>query len=111
MSLNESIVEDAALGWFGELGYEGGHGPPLAPGEPAAERDSFSEVVLVGRLREAIRRLNTVIPRSRTLATLRDTLLSGELSLPAAMLATQAGVGDGSYSKSSNNSKPTETNP
>jgi type I restriction enzyme S subunit len=52
---------------------------------------------------------------SRTLATLRDTLLpkllSGELSLPAAMLATQAGVGDGSYSKSSNNSKPTETNP
>ena len=62
MSLNESIVEDAALGWFGELGYEGGHGPPLAPGEPAAEWDSFSEVVLVGRLREAIRRLNTAIP-------------------------------------------------
>ena len=58
MSLNESIVEDAALEWFGELGYAVGHGPHLAPGEPAAERDSFSEVVLVGRLREAIRRLN-----------------------------------------------------
>ena len=55
MSLNESIVEDAALEWFGELGYAVGHGPHLAPGEPAAERDSFSEVVLVGRLREAIR--------------------------------------------------------
>ena len=84
MSLNESIVEDAAREWFGELGYAVGHGPQLAPGEPAAERDSFSEVVLVGRLREATRRLNPAIP-SRTLATLRDTLLpklmSGELSV------------------------------
>jgi hypothetical protein len=45
VSLNESIVEDAALEWFGELGYAVGHGPHLAPGEPAAERDSFGEVV------------------------------------------------------------------
>ena len=62
MSLNESIVEDAALEWFGELGYAVGHGPHLAPGETAAERDSFGAVVLVGRLREAIRRLNPAIP-------------------------------------------------
>jgi len=62
MSLNESHVEEAALEWFGELGYAVGHGPHLAPGEPAAERDSFSEVVLAGRLREAIRRLNPAIP-------------------------------------------------
>jgi hypothetical protein len=33
MSLTESIVEDAALEWFGELGYAVGHGPQLAPGE------------------------------------------------------------------------------
>ena len=65
MSLNESIVEDAALEWFGELGYAVGHGPHLAPGEPAAERDSFGDVVLVGRLREAIRRLNPAFPRRR----------------------------------------------
>ena len=95
MTLNESIVEDAALEWFGELGYAVGHGPLLAPGEPAAEREpersgdsrrqSFGELVLVGRLREAIRRLNPAIPQSRTLATLRDTLLpkllSGKLSV------------------------------
>lgn len=42
--------------------YAVGHGPHLAPGEPAAERQSFGEVVLVGRLREAIRRLNPAIP-------------------------------------------------
>ncbi len=62
MSLNESIVEDAALEWFGELGYAVGNGPLPAPGEPAVERESFSEVLLVGRLREAIRRMNTAIP-------------------------------------------------
>jgi hypothetical protein len=55
---NESIVEEAALGWFQELGYTLLPGPQLAPGEPAAERESFSDVVLVGRLREAIRQLN-----------------------------------------------------
>jgi type I restriction enzyme R subunit len=58
MSLNESHVEEAALEWFGELGYALGHGPDLAPGEAAAERDSLGEVVLVGRLREAFRRMN-----------------------------------------------------
>ena len=110
MSLNESIVEDAALEWsclragthrqIGELGYAVGHGPHIAPGEPAAERDSFGDVVqprctrtLTRPLprgeekREAIRRLNPAIP-SRTLATLRDTLLpklrSGELSVAKA---------------------------
>ena len=61
-TLNESTVEDTALAWFGELGYAIGHGPHMAPGEPAAERASFAEVVLAGRLREAIRRLNPAIP-------------------------------------------------
>ena len=104
MSLNESIVEDAAREWFGELGFAAGHGPQLAPGEPAAEpacamhadrRDSFGAVVLVGRLREAIRRLNPAIP-SRTLAILRDTLLpkllSGELSVAGIESKLEAGT-------------------
>ena len=56
------MVEDATLEWFGELGYAVGHGPHLAPGEPAAERASFGEVVLVGRLREAIRQLYPANP-------------------------------------------------
>ena len=47
MSLNESIVEDAALEWFGELGYFVGHGPNIAPSEPSKERDTFGDVVLL----------------------------------------------------------------
>jgi type I restriction enzyme R subunit len=54
MSLNESHIEEATLEWLGELGYAIGHGPDMAPGESASERDSFSDVVLKGRLREAI---------------------------------------------------------
>ena len=52
MTLNESHVEEAALAWFGELGYAVGHGPQLAPGEPAAERDSLR--VMAGRSSRAI---------------------------------------------------------
>ena len=81
MSLNESIVEDAALEWFGELGYAVGHGPQLAPGEPAAERDSFGEVVLVGRLRDAIRRLNPAIHEEAHEEALRKVLRVGTPSL------------------------------
>jgi hypothetical protein len=81
LSLTESIVEDAALEWFGELGYAIGHGPQLAAGEPAAERDSFGEVVLAGRLREAIRRLNPAIPEEAREEALRKVLRVGTPSL------------------------------
>lgn len=40
MSLNESIVEDAVLEWFGELDYVAEHGPHLAPGGPLSA-DAF----------------------------------------------------------------------
>ena len=62
MKIDEATIEDAALTWFGELGYVAGHGLHLAPGEPAAERNSFGDVVLIGRLRNAIRWLNSAIP-------------------------------------------------
>jgi type I restriction enzyme R subunit len=80
-TLTESIVEDAALTWFGELGYAVGHGPQMAPGEPAAERESFGEVVLVGRLREALRRLNPAIPEEAREEALRKVLRVGTPSL------------------------------
>jgi type I restriction enzyme R subunit len=74
MPINESIVEDAALTWFAELGYAVVEGPTLAPGEPASERDTFSEVVLVGRLSEAIHRLNLAIPEEAREEALRKVL-------------------------------------
>ncbi len=74
MPLNESTVEDAALEWFGALGYAVAHGPHLAPGEIESERYSFSEVVLVARLRAAIQRLNPAIPDEAREDALRKVL-------------------------------------
>ncbi len=74
MSLNESTVEAAALEWFVALGYAVGHGPNLAPGEPAAERDSFGDVVLVERLRTAIAKLNPAIPAEAREEALKKVL-------------------------------------
>ena len=83
MSFNESTIEAAALSWFGELGYAVAHGPDLAPGEAAAERVSFGDVVLAGRLREAIDRLNPKIPAEARDEALRKLLLTDSPSLVA----------------------------
>ncbi len=74
MTLTESIVEEAALTWFGELGYTVGHGAQVAPGEAEAERDSFGEVVLVARLREALFRINPAIPEDAREEAFRKVL-------------------------------------
>ena len=89
------MVEDAALDWFGELGYAIGHGPHIAPGEAAAERDSFGEVVLVGRLRVAIRRLNPRIPEEAREEALRKVLRVATPSLPQSNRAFHTMLRDG----------------
>jgi type I restriction enzyme R subunit len=60
--LTESVVEEAALEWFAAIGYRVVHGPSIAPGEPAAERASHEQVILEGRLRESLGRLNPSVP-------------------------------------------------
>ncbi|OGB24094.1 MAG: DEAD/DEAH box helicase [Burkholderiales bacterium RIFCSPLOWO2_02_FULL_57_36] len=81
MNLNEAIIEEATLEWFSELGYAIAHGPQLAPGEPAAERTSFADVVLAERLRRAIQRLNPIIPEEAREDALRKVLRIGTPSL------------------------------
>lgn len=55
---NESIVELAALEWLKQVGFTYVYGPDIAPETPKAERDSFTDVVLVKRLRTALENLN-----------------------------------------------------
>lgn len=59
---NESHVEEAALTWLRDAGWQVAHGPDMAPDMPAAERASFAEVVLAQRLRDALARLNPALP-------------------------------------------------
>jgi type I restriction enzyme R subunit len=61
-AFTESVVEEAALDWLRALGYTILHGPDLAPGEPGAERETYGDALLEGRLRAAIARLNPKVP-------------------------------------------------
>lgn len=54
----ESGLEEVALEYFSDLGWQVLHGPDIGPGEPLAERGSFRDVLLERRLRTAIARLN-----------------------------------------------------
>jgi type I restriction enzyme R subunit len=58
----ESTVEEAVLGWLEGLGWTVKHGPEIAPGEPAAERSDYGQVILEQRLRDALARLNPGLP-------------------------------------------------
>ena len=62
VSLSESTVEAAALDWLASLGWAVAHGPDIAPEAPDAERADYGEVVLHGRLRSALARLNPDLP-------------------------------------------------
>ncbi|MEK9725266.1 MAG: type I restriction endonuclease, partial [Rhodospirillaceae bacterium] len=59
MSGFESIVEEAAIEYLRDLGYEYVHGPEIAPDGPHPERASYSDVILADRLRTALARINS----------------------------------------------------
>ncbi len=77
----ESEVEAVALEWFEGLGYQVLHGPDIAPGEPRAERATYADVVLAGRLRDAIARLNPGVAREAREEALRKVLRPDSPSL------------------------------
>jgi len=62
--LTESAVEEAALGWLESLGWAVKSGPDMAFGELGAERadPDYRDVILEQRLRDALARLNPVLP-------------------------------------------------
>ena len=62
--VSENVVEDAALAWLKELGYAVLHGPDIAPGEPDAERRTYADVVLAGRLQSSLALINPGVPAS-----------------------------------------------
>ena len=62
MSITEQQLEDAAIGWFGDLGWQSINGPNIAPdGEQPACTD-YRQVVLHERLLAALSRINPHIP-------------------------------------------------
>lgn len=79
--LNEETVEDAGLTWLGELGYEVAFGPDISPGGAHPERQAFSDVVLVGRLKAAVRRINPSLPDEAVCDAVSKVLSLGAATL------------------------------
>jgi type I restriction enzyme R subunit len=79
--IDESIAEAALMEWLGDLDYEIRLGGEIAPGTPDAERRGYRDAVLVGRLREAIDRLNSGIPAVAREEALRKVLRADSPSL------------------------------
>jgi type I restriction enzyme R subunit len=56
--LTESVIEDFAIKLFERLGYDHIHAPDIAPDGEHPERSHYGEVLLVGRLEQALKRIN-----------------------------------------------------
>src|SRR5438445_947944 len=61
-AFSESVVENAALAWLESVGWAVQHGAEITPGELAAERSDYGQVVLEQRLRDALAQLNRGLP-------------------------------------------------
>jgi type I restriction enzyme, R subunit len=62
--ITEDHLEQQCLEWFKELGYAYAFAPDLAPDGTSPERTDFRQVILTGRLRSALKRLNPGVPAS-----------------------------------------------
>ena len=60
--ITEDHLEQLALTWFRDSGWEYCYGPDIAPDGTAPERADYRQVVLAVRLLDALRRLNPDIP-------------------------------------------------
>ena len=58
----EDDIELLAIERLQALGYQYLYGPDIAPDGEQAERTSFEEVILAGRLKNAVQRINPTLP-------------------------------------------------
>ncbi|HIQ52594.1 MAG TPA: type I restriction endonuclease subunit R [Pseudomonas pachastrellae] len=84
--MTEDQLEQEALGWLGELGYQHLYGPDIAHDGDNPERESYRDVVLAMRLRAAVARLNPGVPLAAREDAVRQVL---ELGVPVQLSANR----------------------
>lgn len=81
MSINEDIVEQAALSILTEMGYACAGAGEIAPDGSAPERDAYSEVILLERLTATVERLNPAIPEDARAGAIKQMFITETPSL------------------------------
>ena len=92
--LSESVLEQAALDWFRELGYNVIGGGDMAPG-PNSLRESYADVVLPSVVSGALERLNPDLPAEAVGDAFRKLTRPEGASLEARNRAFQRMLADG----------------
>ena len=85
--MTEDQLEQETLGWLTEAGYSYRYGLDIVPDGSAPERSNYSQVLLIGRLREAINRLNPSVPLVARENALQQVL---NLDTPVLLAANRA---------------------
>ncbi len=70
--LTESAIEDFALRLFERLGYSYIHAPDIGPDGEKPERSRYDEVLLTGRLEQALKRINPKWPPAMLQTALKE---------------------------------------
>ena len=82
--MNEDQLEQECLGWLAAVGWQYRNGPDLSPEGSHPERDTYRQVVLAGRLRQAVALLNPGVPAAAREDAVRQVLDLGTPVLLAA---------------------------
>lgn len=70
--LTESSIENFAIKLFERLGYDYIYAPDIAPDSDKPERGQYDEVLLVGRLEQALKRINSKLPSALLQEALKE---------------------------------------
>jgi len=79
--MNEAQLEQTTLDWLRGLGWKPTFGPDIAPDGPAPERAGYDQVILAGRLHDALARINPALPPAALDDALRQIIRSETPSL------------------------------
>ena len=86
MSMTEEQLENEALGWLQEVGYQYVNGYAIAPDGETPERSNYLQPLLVERLRNAITRLNPAVPLVAREDAVKQVM---DLGIPALLSANR----------------------
>lgn len=70
--ITESQIEAFAIELLQKQGYQYIYAPDIAPDGETPERESYEQVILVERLRRAVRRINSSIPLDQQEEAIRE---------------------------------------